>query len=968
MKNIVFKGIGVLLAVVLSSTAVFTPIGYAVPAEKTEQSGQNQTGTYQSEITYHEYLSQHAEMPTGKDTIILLADNITAQSGDVSVTENLNGRSGKSVKTGEVSSVTYRFTVSSAGLYQINVEYYPMQGKGSSIVRSFELDGKLPFEEVREVDFARRWQDKGSITQDANGNDVRPAQEESPCWLEKNLMDSMGYYTDPLQFYLSAGEHTVTVKSVKEPMAIGSIRLVGAENPVSYSEKEKVYRNQGLQDTSGYYQELQGEQVNYKSDASIYPIYDRSSFETVPNSASNIKLNTIGGSKWKVAGQWLEWEIDNVPEDGLYTIGIKGRQNVVNGAYSCRKLYVNGEIPFTEAEEIHFAYDTGWNMVILGDGENNAYRIPLKKGKNTLRLEVTLGELSELILQVNECVSELNNIYMQILMITGPSPDTVRDYQFHKQIPDTLKALKQQGELLNDLYSQYVEKTGQNGQQAQMLIKLARQVLEMANKPDTIASRFSSFASNITDMGNWLTSAAEQPLEIDYLVVASPDKTIEQPKNSLFGNLWFNLQQLVASFIHDYDIASSDSETGKNILVWVGNGATGGRDQAQVLQRMVSSDFMVSTGINVNVQLVSMGALLPATMSGRGPDVALTLNASDPLNYAIRHGVVDLYRLDGFEEVKQRFMESAMEPFSFDGGVYALPETQTFYMMFYRKDVLSELEIEIPQTWQDVVDILPVLQKKNLNFGLPSVIADGAVGIGFPAYAMFLFQHGGTLYSDNGAKSLLDSKAGIDAFYQWTKFYTDYSLPTQYDFMNRFRSGAVPIGIAEYSNYNTLQVFAPEIKGRWDFCAVPGTVLADGTIDRSSCGTTTGCVILSTAKDVESSWEFLKWWTGAEVQGDFGVELESILGAAGRYSPANVEALYRIPWSKSQYDAIMEQWKHVKGLREVPGSYMTSRFVDFAFRDAVNSSIDPDESIRDAVKQINEEIKVRRKEFGLSEN
>lgn len=74
MKNIVFKGIGVLLAVVLSSTAVFTPIGYAVPAEKTEQSGQNQTGTYQSEITYHEYLSQHAEMPTGKDTIILLAD------------------------------------------------------------------------------------------------------------------------------------------------------------------------------------------------------------------------------------------------------------------------------------------------------------------------------------------------------------------------------------------------------------------------------------------------------------------------------------------------------------------------------------------------------------------------------------------------------------------------------------------------------------------------------------------------------------------------------------------------------------------------------------------------------------------------------------------------------------------------------------------------------------------------------
>lgn len=962
------KGIGVALAMVLSSTAVFTPAGYAAPAGNTQQSDESSGGIFQSEMSYHEYLSQYTEKEKGKDVIVLSADQIAAQSGEVTIKDNLNGRAGKSIETGEVSSVTYRFTVSYAGFYKINVEYYPMEGKGSSIVRTFELDGALPFEEVREVDFVRRWRDQGSITQDANGNDVRPEQEEAPCWMTQNLMDSMGYYTDPLQFYLSAGEHTVTVKAVKEPMAIGSIRLSGAESVSGYAEKEKEYQNQGLQDATGYYRQLQGEEANYKSDASIYPIYDRSSYETVPNSAANIKLNTIGGSKWKVSGQWLEWEIDDVPEDGLYTIGIKGRQNIVNGAYSCRKLYVNGEVPFAEAEEIHFAYDTGWNMVILEDSRNNAYRIPLKKGKNSIRLEATLGELSDLILQVKECVTELNNIYMQILMITGPSPDTMRDYQFHKQIPETLEALKKQGELLNDLYDQYVQTMGQNGQQAQMLLKLARQVLEMAKKPDTIASRFSSFASNITEMGNWLTSSAEQPLEIDYLVVASPDQEIPQPKNPFLGNLWFNLQQLVASFVHDYDIASIDSETDKNILIWVGNGATGGRDQAQVLQRMVSGDFMVSKGINASVQLVSMGALLPATMSGRGPDVALTLNASDPLNYAIRHGVVDLSRLDGFDEVKKRFMESAMEPFTFDGGVYALPETQTFYMMFYRKDILSELGIDVPQTWQDVVDILPVLQKKNLNFGLPSVIADGAVGIGFPAYSMFLFQHGGVLYSENGAKSLLNSKAGIDAFYQWTKFYTDYSLPTQYDFMNRFRSGAIPIGIAEYSNYNTLQVFAPEIKGRWDFCAVPGTVQEDGTIDRSSCGTTTGCVILSTAKDVESAWEFLKWWTDAEVQGKFGVELESILGAAGRYSPANVEALYRIPWSKSQYDAIMEQWKHVKGLREVPGSYMTTRFVDFAFRDTVNSGIDPDESIRDAVKQINEEIKVRRKEFGLSEN
>ena len=52
--------------------------------------------------------------------------------------------------------------------------------------------------------------------------------------------------------------------------------------------------------------------------------------------------------------------------------------------------------------------------------------------------------------------------------------------------------------------------------------------------------------------------------------------------------------------------------TGRNVRVWVGNGATGGRDQVQVLQRMASASFTKDTGIAVQIQLISTGALLPA--------------------------------------------------------------------------------------------------------------------------------------------------------------------------------------------------------------------------------------------------------------------------------------------------------------------------------------------------------------------
>lgn len=162
---------------------------------------------------------------------------------------------------------------------------------------------------------------------------------------------------------------------------------------------------------------------------------------------------------------------------------------------------------------------------MFGDGET-AYRIPLKKGINEIKLEATLGSLSSLLMEVDDCIAALNSIYMKILMITGPTPDQLRDYQFDKQIPDVLRNLKEQADALEDLYSRYVAITGQNGQEAQTLKKAYLQAREMTDDPDGIAQRFSTFSSNITELGTWLSNAAQQPLEIDYLTVASPDQSL----------------------------------------------------------------------------------------------------------------------------------------------------------------------------------------------------------------------------------------------------------------------------------------------------------------------------------------------------------------------------------------------------------------------------------------------------------
>lgn len=159
-------------------------------------------------------------------------------------------------------------------------------------------------------------------------------------------------------------------------------------------------------------------------------------------------------------------------------------------------------------------------------------------------------------------------------------------------------------------------------------------------------------------------------------------------------------------------------------------------------------------GINVNVQLVDMNTLLRAELAGEGPDVAIqvantngiagaVLNTGNdtPVNYGLRNAVLDLTQFEDFDSVSGRFYDSALTAFGFDGSVYALPETQTFPVMFYRKDILAELGMEIPQTWDEVKVTMSVLAKNQMEFGmLPTE----------QVYAMLLYQNGGEYYNEGG--------------------------------------------------------------------------------------------------------------------------------------------------------------------------------------------------------------------------
>ena len=920
--------------------------------------------TINESISYMEYQEENKSTAnySGGDIVIPAAENVKSDYTP-EIKENYKDISGKSLLTKEEGYVEWTVEVPQTAMYQFKLSYYPVEGKGSSIEREVYIDEKLPFNEARSILFPRVWADKltdgKAITEDKNGNDIRPSQIETPRVNKVILRDAAGYAVNGLSFDLTKGSHTIRLQSVKEPMLIESLTLCAPKIYPSYEEKLKSEK--GVKAADGEAVILEAEKASTKSDPTLIPVFDKSTPDMHPSDPVKLKLNCIGGDKWQTVGQWIEWEFE-IKNPGFYKIGMRAIQNILNGAYSSRKIYIDDEILFSEMQNVAFPYSTQWKTVILG-GEKNPYLFNFKAGKHTLRMEVTLADMAEVIAKVENATKELNTIYREILVVTGPNPDVNRDYRFDKILPDVLKNMETQSKVLMNCFNEITKKAGMKGETAQILRKMSIQLDEITKKPETIASRFTSLQSNISAVGTWSLTAKQQPLNLDTLYIVPENTEFPKTNSSFFEGVSYHFSSFISSFWNNYN-SFAESESEKSVKVWVGSGLTGGRDQAQVLKTMADNYFTPQKNIGVNMQLVNMGALLPAALSGNGPDVALSLGAGDSLNYAVRNAVLDLSKFSGFDEVLKRFSPSALTPVTFNGGVYGLPETQTYPMMFYRKDILSELKLSVPQTWSDVVKMLKVLQKKQMNFGLPSAVAVGN-GAVYPTFGMLLYQHGGEFYSEGGRKSIVDSKAAVDAFSFLTTLYSDYKLPVALDFINRFRTGAIPIGIADYSLHNQLSIFAPELNGLWDFAMVPGVEKPDGTIDRSVCGSVSVSIILSKTESENEAWEFVKWWTESEIQVQFGRELESIMGTAARYPTANMEALYQIPWSKKSFDVLMSQWEHVKGIPEVPGGYYTPRYIDFAFRNVVYDGKDAGEEMVIAAETINDEIKVKRKEFKL---
>lgn len=950
-KKIILTSVSVILIIGLVGSYIFvSKIKNSKNDTKTNYSEFNE---FVKENSYAEYLNNYKDAKTADGEIKISASQFTGAEGNVEVLDEYEGRRSV-VLTPEEGYVEYTVNIPQSAFYQIDIKYLTYKGNGLKVKRTLYIDGELPFDEAEFLEFERIFVDvKSEPAVDIYGNDIRPNQQEKYEWQEKKLSDASGYYDEPLKFYLSEGTHQIKFKSESEPLLIDEIILCPQSEIPTYSEYKNMHNGKstvGKTETKI----IQAEDLYCKSEKSNYPINDRTSASTQPQSAYALLLNTLGGTRWQNVGSSVSWKI-NVDEDGYYKIAPRYKQNYISGVKVYRKITIDGELPFKEAANLSFDYTTDWKCEALGnDGEDFLFFFEAGK-EYTIEMEVVLGDMSNILRRTQASLKELNSIYRKILMVTGASPDKYRDYNFETSIPDALEGLKLQAKELSEIKAEFEKVNGGSGERIAQISKLEQIVRRMADDSSEIAGKFSTFKDNVAALGTWVLDMSTQPLEFDYIAVVPEEENEPENKTGFLNNMVFQTKLFLSSFVIDYSkmgVISEDTKTDDNIVVWISSG----RDQMNTLRSLVNSDFTGKSGIRVELELVSVGTLLPSVLAGTGPDVALGNAIGDPINLALRNAAYDLSKFKDYSDVVKRFSSEAMVPYTYQNAVYALPETMQFNVMFYRKDILGELGLSVPNTWNEWDSVISELSKKNMMVGLPH---DQNILL------LMMYQMGSELYNNNGESVNLDSKEAYLAFERLTEYYTLYDFDTEYDFVNRFRTGEMPLAISDYTVYNQLSLFAPEIQGDWEMALIPGTVKSDGTIDRTNTFSGTSTILLNSSNNPEASWEFMKWWSSEDVQASYCNEMETAINASAKQPTANLEALKKLPWATEDLKTLINAWESLKGTPEVPGGYYVTRAYTFAFNQVINDSVEPSEALQKQIKSINSELTRKRREFGI---
>ncbi|MCQ6559071.1 extracellular solute-binding protein [Paenibacillus mendelii] len=907
-----------------------------------------------AESFYYEVRQQWEkdQVPLGTASIEIPADRWLKKSDDAKV-GSYEGEDGALLFTQSRGWVEYEVEVDQDGLYELDARYIPIVAKDGGglqrILLAVQLNGSYPYVEARSMMLERSFSDRKPDKFDEEGNQMRSLIDETKAWSSRPLRDTDGSYAEPTLWHFKKGSNLIRLEAMLQPLALQSLTLKPQARIPDYEDTKAASGTSAAR--NGDVIEIEAEQFSLKNYSSIQAQYNRDPL-TTPKSLNAIRYNTLGGWSWYKGGQAVTWEFD-VPEDGLYKIGMRSHQNFRSNLSVFRTVSIDGKVPFQEMLRYPFPYRSGWEALTLQDDEGKPYEFYLEKGHHTLRMGANYEPYMPLLVEIDRMLSEFRAVSTDLRTATGNREDRYRVWDVEKDIPGLTDRLAELEKQLKHLSEMMVGINGKVDSISQSFLSSATDIQDMLDNPNEIPASQLAIGTLQEKLINQRRDLMESPLELDRIMIAPADTDFPRMK----ANLWEKSKGLFSSLVYSFDDRNSISRKQKDneINVWM----FWGRDYVNELQQLADEKFTPKHGVKVKINLVQSSELLIlGNAAGIIPDVALGVPSGMPFELAVRHAAYDLSKLPGADEVLERYSPGTMLPYYYDGGYYGVPETMNFKVLFYRKDILRQLGLSVPDTWNDVYSMLPTLLQNEYNF----YVEPGD-------YSYLFMQNGADLYSPDGLSTALTKPEAFDAFKRWTDLFNMHGLERQVQsFYNQFRKGTIPVGISDFNQYMQLLVAAPEIMEDWAIAPVPGTVNQDGSISRWIGGSQSVSSMMfkgSSEKKRDLAWDFLQWYLSEETQTEFGLNLEQYNGETFRWNSANVGAFANMPWNQDDLKVFLEQWQWMKEFPNVPGGYMSARELGFAWNRAVIDGETPRVSLEKAVREINRELIRKQREFHI---
>lgn len=859
------------------------------------------------------------------------------------------------------TELSLSFTLESADDYWLIAEYCAVEPKMVDneleiLVDGIMYCGKLPL----------LWADRSeAYPRDRYGNEVSAEQECVEDFVYNPVVDEYAIDKSMLSLELQAGEHTLVISNKEQDLYVRNICLV--KKPVAKTYEE--YRKEHPADEAIENITVQGELYALKSDSFIHA-GSVSNLSMTPYDSFVSVMNILDGSSWNEPGQKVSWEFQ-VEESGWYGLSFRYAQAEDTNKPAYRRIEIDGTLPYEELSAVQFPQTrigTYENLTVTA-GEEPAF-VYLTEGTHTLSMTVTMGETDEVYGRILSIMEELGNLGMQLKKLTAGSSDKNKTWDMSVYLPDTIPTLERIANEIDEVYKKLEEIGGCEPVYAQNLIYAAESLRKLLDKPRTIPNNIELISTGDNSaskyLGEVLNMLLSSPLSLDSFTLYAGEAP-DGARPSVFSSIWEGYKSFAYTFTEEAAQAGYAAGNAREdvLQVWINRPV----QYVNLLQQLIDSDYSVKTGQKVQLSIMpSESKLILASATGSNPDVVLGANYYTPFEFAIRGAARNLLEYEDFLSFyNDEYNLEALVPLSFENGVYGAVETQDFQVLYYRKDILESLGLTVPQTWDELREMMPALLRYSMNCYLP--LSSSSAFKSLHTTTPLIYQNGGALYTDDGLKVAYDMDATTRGIQEMINLYRIYGLrQTVADFYNSFRYGDVPIGLSGFSTYLQLEVAAPELKGSWDIALAPGIEQEDGTILRYQMADSTACMIFDNTKFDKEAWEFLKWWLSSETQTKYAFMLESTYGVSYRWNTANRKSFEQLPYSEEHRDLILEQWEAQKENLRHPANYMVERELSNIWTNVVVNGDTLVTEIDRATIEANREIIRKLQEFGYYDN